>query len=66
MINSFSSHVNSEVLSAVISLFFASASIPSFYSFSGPVGLSGFIGSMCLTPTEGHRGTKPFSKKHLS
>lgn len=59
-------HVNSEVLSAVISLFFASASISSFYSFNGPIRLSGFIGSMCLTPTRGHRGTTPSLKKHLS
>lgn len=34
----------------MISLFFASASISSFYSFSGPARLSGFIASMCWTP----------------
>lgn len=48
--------MNSSFLSAAISLFFASASILSYYSFNGPAWLSGFIGSMCPPAHWGPRG----------
>lgn len=59
-------HVSSEFLSAVISLFFASASILSFYSFNGLHLAIGFYRFHVFHAQQGREGMNPSLKKHLA
>lgn len=58
--------MSSEFLSAVISLFFASASLLSFYSFNGLRLAIGFYRFHVFHAHRGRGGMNPSSKKHLS